>query len=147
MLIGGYAVSYYGYPRATGDMDIWIPVERETANKMVRVFNKFGIEKGVSPDLFLRERLILRMGLPPTRLEVTTAGSRKFIPGSGRGENDPRGRPPNVRNSIWQHEVSARRSMTGGGRTDSSAIGRAARNSARALAYVTGTPQGWDDHP
>ena len=22
LLIGGYAVSYYGYPRATGDMDI-----------------------------------------------------------------------------------------------------------------------------
>lgn len=23
LLIGGYAVSYYGYPRATGDMDVW----------------------------------------------------------------------------------------------------------------------------
>lgn len=25
LLIGGYAVGYHGYPRATGDMDIWIP--------------------------------------------------------------------------------------------------------------------------
>ena len=24
LLIGGYAVGYYGYPRATGDMDIWV---------------------------------------------------------------------------------------------------------------------------
>ncbi len=24
LLIGGYAVEYYGYPRATADMDIWI---------------------------------------------------------------------------------------------------------------------------
>jgi len=23
LLIGGYAVGYYGYPRATADMDIW----------------------------------------------------------------------------------------------------------------------------
>ena len=23
LLIGGYAVGYHGYPRATGDMDIW----------------------------------------------------------------------------------------------------------------------------
>lgn len=26
LLVGGYAVGYYGYPRATGDMDIWIAV-------------------------------------------------------------------------------------------------------------------------
>ena len=24
LVIGGYAVAYYGYPRATGDMDVWI---------------------------------------------------------------------------------------------------------------------------
>ena len=24
LVIGGYAVGYHGYPRATGDMDIWI---------------------------------------------------------------------------------------------------------------------------
>jgi len=24
LLIGGYAVGYYGYPRATADMDLWI---------------------------------------------------------------------------------------------------------------------------
>ena len=26
LLIGGYAVGYYGYPRATADMDIWVDV-------------------------------------------------------------------------------------------------------------------------
>ena len=26
LLIGGYAVGYHGYPRATGDMDIWVDV-------------------------------------------------------------------------------------------------------------------------
>jgi hypothetical protein len=26
LLIGGYAVGYYGYPRATAGMDIWIAV-------------------------------------------------------------------------------------------------------------------------
>jgi hypothetical protein len=24
LLIGGYAVGHYGYPRATGDLDIWV---------------------------------------------------------------------------------------------------------------------------
>jgi hypothetical protein len=26
LLVGGYAVGYHGYPRATGDMDIWIEI-------------------------------------------------------------------------------------------------------------------------
>ena len=29
MLIGGYAVAYYGYPRSTGDMDIWIALNEQ----------------------------------------------------------------------------------------------------------------------
>ncbi len=29
ILIGGYAVGYHGYPRATGDMDIWIAVKQQ----------------------------------------------------------------------------------------------------------------------
>ncbi len=32
LLIGGFAVGYHGYPRATGDMDIWIAVSPENAN-------------------------------------------------------------------------------------------------------------------
>jgi hypothetical protein len=31
LLIGGYAVIYHGFPRATGDMDIWIAVDSENA--------------------------------------------------------------------------------------------------------------------
>lgn len=31
LLVGGYAVGYYGYPRPTGDLDIWIAVNEENA--------------------------------------------------------------------------------------------------------------------
>jgi hypothetical protein len=31
LLIGGYAVSYHGYPRATKDMDIWIALHPNCA--------------------------------------------------------------------------------------------------------------------
>jgi hypothetical protein len=30
LLVGGYAVGYYGYPRATGDLDIWVAVSDRT---------------------------------------------------------------------------------------------------------------------
>jgi hypothetical protein len=35
LLIGGYAVGYHGYPRATADMDIWIGISKNNAQKLV----------------------------------------------------------------------------------------------------------------
>jgi hypothetical protein len=37
LLIGGYAVSYYGYLRATANMDIWVAINPENAEKIVTV--------------------------------------------------------------------------------------------------------------
>jgi hypothetical protein len=55
-------------------MDIWIGRSPETAQKMVRVLREFGFDvPNLSPDLFLREDQIVRMGLPPIRLEIFTA--------------------------------------------------------------------------
>jgi predicted nucleotidyltransferase len=74
LLVGGYAVGYHGYPRATVDMDIWIGRSPETAEKMVRVLREFGFDvPNLSADLFLRVDQIVRMGVPPVRLEIFTA--------------------------------------------------------------------------
>lgn len=74
LLVGGYAVGYHGYPRATVDMDIWIGRSTETAQKMVRVLREFGFDvPNLTSDLFLREDQIVRMGVPPIRLEIFTA--------------------------------------------------------------------------
>jgi hypothetical protein len=73
LLIGGYAVGYYGYPRATADMDIWIATEPENAAKVVKVLQAFGFGvEEVTPDLFLQEEQIIRMGMPPVRIEILT---------------------------------------------------------------------------
>src|SRR5512139_2957239 len=53
LLVGGYAVGYYGYPRATGDLDIWIAVHPDNAHKLMRVLSEFGFGAvGVSEALF-----------------------------------------------------------------------------------------------
>ncbi len=71
LLIGGYAVGYYGYPRATHDMDVWIDVNHLNAEKMVNVMTGFGFEEGaISKEVFLRSNGVVRMGVPPMRLEV-----------------------------------------------------------------------------
>jgi predicted nucleotidyltransferase len=71
LLIGGYAVGYYGYPRATGDMDIWIERSSENAAKMVAVLVAFGFDvPELSAELFMEEGKIIRIGVPPMRLEI-----------------------------------------------------------------------------
>ena len=74
LLIGGYAVNYYGYIRATGDMDIWVAIHPDNAHKIVAVLKAFGFNHpDLNADLFLQENKILRMGVPPVRLEITTS--------------------------------------------------------------------------
>jgi hypothetical protein len=73
LLIGGYAVGYYGYPRATADMDIWIATQPKNAEKVVQVLQEFGFGvEGLTPALFLKAEQIIRMGVPPIRIEILT---------------------------------------------------------------------------
>jgi hypothetical protein len=73
LLIGGYAVGYHGYPRATADMDIWVAVSPENASRLVSVFKLFGLSDAtISPATFQTPGRIIRMGLPPMRIEVLT---------------------------------------------------------------------------
>ena len=73
LLIGGYAVAYHGYPRATGDMDIWVAAHPENAKKVVAVLKEFGFDQpDLTPHLFEQKDRIIRMGVPPVRIEIAT---------------------------------------------------------------------------
>ena len=74
LLIGGYAVGYHGYPRATVDMDIWIAIHPQNAQKVVAVLQEFGFDlPELNEELFLQKDKIIRMGVPPMRLEILTS--------------------------------------------------------------------------
>jgi len=76
LLIGGYAVGYHGYPRATVDMDIWVAIGRKNAQKIVAVLEEFGFNfPELKSDLFMEKDKIVRMGVPPMRLEILTSVS------------------------------------------------------------------------
>lgn len=76
LLVGGYAVGLYGYPRATADIDLWIRRTPENAERTVRAIRDFGFDvPALSAGLFLREGQVIRMGLPPLRIEVLTSVS------------------------------------------------------------------------
>ncbi len=71
LVIGGYAVSLYGYTRFTADMDVWIAMERANARRVVRALERFGFVHGeAGEEVFLEEGNIVRMGFPPMRIEI-----------------------------------------------------------------------------
>lgn len=76
LVVGGYAVGYHGYPRATGDMDVWIAVSETNAEKTSVAMREFGItDDKVTKDLFLDSNKVIRMGVPPVRIELITGAS------------------------------------------------------------------------
>jgi predicted nucleotidyltransferase len=73
LLIGGYAVGYYGYPRATNDIDVWIAIAPNNAERVVAALREFGFDTpDLSVGLFLAPNKIVRMGMPPMRIEIST---------------------------------------------------------------------------
>lgn len=73
LLIGGYAVGYHGYPRATGDIDVWIAIDPKNAERIVVALQEFGFNTpDLSADLFMEANKIIRMGMPPMRIEIST---------------------------------------------------------------------------
>jgi hypothetical protein len=71
LLIGGYAVGYHGYPRATQDMDIWIAVHPDNAKRLVTALQEFIGVADLTPERFLEEGVIMRMGVAPMRVDIT----------------------------------------------------------------------------
>jgi hypothetical protein len=74
LLIRGYAVAYHGYPRATGDLGIWIAPSAANAKQLARALKQFGFALPESSAVRLQEEgRILRLGMPPLRIEIATA--------------------------------------------------------------------------
>ena len=74
LLVGGYAVGYHGYVRATADIDVWVRMEEHNAERIVAALTDFGFGvPGLSAQSFLDERCLVRMGVPPFRIEILTS--------------------------------------------------------------------------
>jgi hypothetical protein len=76
LLVGGYAVAAYGYPRFTGDMDLWIQTSSENAENVFRVCREFGFDvPNLKVELFTDPKQMIRMGHPPLRIEILNSVS------------------------------------------------------------------------
>jgi hypothetical protein len=54
-------------------MDIWVALHPANADKIVAALREFGFDlPDLSPELFLRQWQIIRLGMPPVRIEIAT---------------------------------------------------------------------------
>lgn len=73
VIVGAYALAYYGIPRATGDMDFWISPTRENAANLLAALREFGFgELDIGEDDILSERII-QLGYPPVRIDMLSS--------------------------------------------------------------------------
>ena len=73
LLVGGYAVALHGYLRSTGDMDIWVGTAAQNAAKVAEAVREFGFAAPeLTARLFEEQNQVIRMGVPPLRLEILT---------------------------------------------------------------------------
>jgi predicted nucleotidyltransferase len=71
MIVGGYALGFHGAPRYTGDIDIWINISDQNADKMLRVIIEFGFAAlGFERTDFLKPGYITQIGQPPLRIDI-----------------------------------------------------------------------------
>jgi predicted nucleotidyltransferase len=74
LITGGYAVAFHGYPRMTGDIDVFVEISEENARKLEKVLTEFGFASlGLSAKDFLEPRTIVQLGYPPNRIDVLTS--------------------------------------------------------------------------
>jgi predicted nucleotidyltransferase len=80
LIIGGYAVAYHGYPRTTGDLDVFVELSQANARALLAVFTEFGFSADrLSPEFFMDRGEVVRLGREPMRLEILNDISGVFF--------------------------------------------------------------------
>ncbi len=74
LVVGAFALGFYGSPRNTGDIDIWISISKENAKRMEKTLIDFGVGfPGYSENDFLEEGSVIQIGVPPVRVDILTS--------------------------------------------------------------------------
>ena len=73
LVIGGYAVGFHGFPRYTGDLDVFIAISEQNSDRILKVFEEFGFaDLGLKPEDFLEEEIVVEIGREPLKIQVLT---------------------------------------------------------------------------
>lgn len=89
ILIGGYAVNYHGYNRATGDLDVWLKPANENKVKVLALLKKYEIDDASVEEisqLDFTHPLVFSIGDEPYKTDFLTKASGVTYEEAERGK-------------------------------------------------------------
>lgn len=73
-VVGAYAVAAHGFPRATGDLDIWVRPTPENAVRVWTALRQFGAPTSrICVDDFRTPDIVYQIGVAPRRIDILTS--------------------------------------------------------------------------
>jgi predicted nucleotidyltransferase len=90
LVIGGVAVIFHGYTRATADLDFWYNPTLNNFHKIVKAFKEYGIDVSeLEEAVFDPKKTFLRFSTPGFKTELlpTLAGDMLFVESKEKAEN------------------------------------------------------------
>ncbi|NNE97142.1 MAG: nucleotidyl transferase AbiEii/AbiGii toxin family protein [Acidimicrobiales bacterium] len=76
LIVGGYALAAHGHPRATKDLDVWVLIGSDNAERLISAIADFGMEAvGLQPADFMEPDTVIQLGYPPVRIDLLTSAS------------------------------------------------------------------------
>ena len=73
LVVGAYAMAVHGYPRATGDFDIWVEPSEKNSENIYKSLLEFGAPlKDITESTFSEEGIVFQIGVAPRRVDIIT---------------------------------------------------------------------------
>ena len=73
LVVGGYAVIAHGFPRATGDIDLWVRPTAENAKRVMLALRRFGAPLAdLTEEDLATPGVVFQIGVVPNRIDILT---------------------------------------------------------------------------
>jgi hypothetical protein len=73
LIVGGYAVGVHGFPRYTGDLDIFVALQTKNASKILKTLSDFGFsDLDLQEKDFLETDMVVEIGREPIKIQILT---------------------------------------------------------------------------
>jgi len=81
LIVGGYALAVHGYPRYTKDLDVWVWLGPENAQRIINAIEDFGFGNlGLTAADFQEPDVMVQLGHEPQRIDILTYASGLEFP-------------------------------------------------------------------
>ncbi len=74
LIVGGYALAFFGAPRFTGDMDVFVNPTATNGKRIMAALEQFGFGSlDLTPQDFELPNQVIQLGVPPVRIDLITS--------------------------------------------------------------------------